>query len=230
MKKNYADGLNCRRNFLWKNFFIISCNTTGDNRVLIDESTFVSKKEGGEAVTDAQIIKQLGQKDEEALLHLQNRYGAYCYSIAFSLLREEPLVQECLNDVWLAVWSGREAPRDLKAYLAKITRNTALHYIQKNTAKKRSAAFVLLDELAECVPDPLREREFEARLLRGLLNDFVRGLKAEERYLFLRRYWYGYSISELAHDLGWREAKVTSMLFRLRKKLKNSLEKEGFTG
>lgn len=179
-------------------------------------------------MTDTQIIKQLGQRDEEALLHLQRRYGAYCHSIAFSLLREEAAVQECLDDVWLAVWNSQETPRDLKAYLAKITRNTALHYIQKSTAQKRSAAFVLLDELVECVPDPLREREFEARLLRGLLNDFVKGLKAEERYLFLRRYWYGYSISELAGELGWRETRVTSILFRLRKKLKNSLEKEGF--
>lgn len=179
-------------------------------------------------MTDRQIIDLLRKKDQEALLHLQARYEAYCRKIAYLLLREEEAVGECLNDVWLSLWNSKEIPRDLKAYLAKITRNTALHQIRKNEAKKRSACTVLLDELAECVPDPLPQREADRQFLKELLNRFLLKLKKEERYVFLRRYWYGYTISELAEELTWQEAKVNSMLFRLRKRLKILLEKEGY--
>jgi len=142
------------------------------NCILIDEGAF-GKETGGETVNDAEIIKKLAQHDEQALLGLQHRYEAYCYHIAFSLLREEEAATECVSDVWLAIWSMKVFPDDLKAYLAKVTRNAALQYLRKNSAKKRSATLVLLDELAECIPDPLKEGEFEAQMLRELLNAFV---------------------------------------------------------
>ena len=44
--------------------------------------------------------------------------------------------------------------------------------------------------------------------------------------MFLRRYWYGESVKELAEAFGYRESKVKSMLFRLRKQLWNELKKE----
>jgi RNA polymerase sigma-70 factor (ECF subfamily) len=43
------------------------------------------------------------------------------------------------------------------------------------------------------------------------------------------RYWHLYSIADLAQAYGMRESKVTSLLFRMRKKLKYHLEKEGIS-
>lgn len=179
-------------------------------------------------MTDEQIIQGLARQDEEALLHLQERYGAYCRAIALSLLRQEDEAALCLNDLWLAVWKKGENIGNLKAYLAKATRNLALHRLQKCSAQKRRACTVLLDELAACIPDPLREKDLESWVLRDLLSSFVKGLSKEERYVFLGRYWYGHSICELAQALDCGEPRVTSLLFRLRKRLKKSLEKEGY--
>lgn len=180
-------------------------------------------------MTDTQIIRQLEQKDEEALLHLQEQYEVYCYAIALRLLRDEELAQECVSDVWLAVWESGTRPQNLRAWLAKITRNTALHYIERCSAKKRSASFVLLDELAECIPDPLRQREMEAQMLRELLDNFVKSLKPEAQRLFLCRYWYGYSVAELSERFGFSQGRINSILFRSRQKLKKALEKEGIS-
>ena len=65
--------------------------------------------------------------------------------------------------------------------------------------------------------------------LKDALNRFLRTLKAEERRIFLRRYWYGASIEELAAELGCSQTRVANILLRTRKKLKKYLEKEGFT-
>lgn len=179
-------------------------------------------------MTDKEIIEGLKKKDQEALLHLQRRYGNYCCSIARSLLREEGAVQECLNDVWLSLWSSNTEPRELKPWLAKVTRNAALHCIRSRETQKRSGCTVLLDELSECIPAPLRRQEAETQWLKELLEAFLRTLKKDERYVFLRRYWYGYTIPELAAELSWQEARLTSLLYRLRKRLKQHLEKEGY--
>lgn len=174
------------------------------------------------------MIKRLAHKDEEALLALQNSYENYCYRIAYSFLRQEEAATECVNEAFMALWQCEQKPANLKAYLAKVTRNAALQHLRRNNAQKRSATMVLLDELAECLPDTNSADAFEGRLLRGVLTEFVRGLSAHERYVFLRRYWYGLAIEEIAQELSWHTGKVKSLLFRLRKKLKKSLEKEGY--
>ena len=180
-------------------------------------------------MTDPQIISLLARKDEEALVLLRDRYEVYCLPIARRLLRDEQTAEECVSDVWLAVWRSETVPRDLRAYLARVTRNIALHYLEREGAQKRSAVTVLLDELAECIPDPLRSREADSTLLRGVMNDYVGALDENERALFVGRYWYGYTVPELAAMRGWTESRVSACLARQRKKLRKRLEKEGYT-
>ena len=60
-----------------------------------------------------------------------------------------------------------------------------------------------------------------------VLNSFLRGLKKEARIFFVRRYWYGQSIGEIASAYHVSEEKVKASIFRTRKKLRETLEKEG---
>lgn len=180
-------------------------------------------------MTDAALITLLERREEEALLYLKERYEQECFSIALRLLRSEEEAEECVNDVWMQLWNSipPTRPENLRCYIAKTVRNTALHRLERQSAQKRSAVLVLLDELSECIPDPLREREAEARELREFLNGFVRSLRREEQQIFLRRYWYGERIDELAVRFGCSESRVNGILFRIRKKLRRELEKEG---
>ena len=68
----------------------------------------------------------------------------------------------------------------------------------------------------------------EARELRELLEQFVRGLKDEERRVFLLRYYRGETIPVIASTQKCSVSRVTSMLHRLRKRLKQHLEQEGY--
>ena len=47
--------------------------------------------------------------------------------------------------------------------------------------------------------------------------------------MFLRRYWYGESLADIAAGLDCGEGKVKSALFRTRKALRAYLEKEGIS-
>ena len=87
----------------------------------------------------------------------------------------------------------------------------------------------MLDELAECITAPSDvESEHEARELERSLNRFLRTLPARDCNIFLRRYFFTESLTQIAARYGLRENHVAVLLSRTRKKLRVYLSKEGF--
>ncbi|MBQ7354920.1 MAG: sigma-70 family RNA polymerase sigma factor [Clostridia bacterium] len=180
---------------------------------------------------DERIVDLYFARSEEAIAETAARYGSYCKTIASSILASNEDTEECVNDTWLKAWNSipPARPGSLKAYLAKITRNLAIHRREKERAEKRGGGEIplVLSELAECVPDQSTvEDGFSKVALADVLNRFLSGLPREKRIVFLRRYWYNASVAEIAGDMGLTEAKVKSILHRLRGQLKLLLEKE----
>lgn len=88
---------------------------------------------------------------------------------------------------------------------------------------------LVLDELAECIPDRNSGMEISDNLaLSDVLNRFLWALPQKTRNIFVRRYWYMSSIAEIAKDFSMKESNVTMHLLRTRKKLEKFLVKEGF--
>ena len=86
-----------------------------------------------------------------------------------------------------------------------------------------------LDELEECVSGTGDvETEIERQELQKKLNDFLLALPQVDRQVFMCRYWYMDSISDIAKQFACSESKVKSMLYRTRNKLRAMLEKEGY--
>ena len=180
-------------------------------------------------MTDQELIQLIFLRDEQGLSALQECYATWCGSIIFRLLENEEDTQEALNELWLQIWNSipPARPENLKAYLAKAARNTAIHYLERESAQKRKHISILLSELSDCLPDPAASRAAEGQTLRDALNGFVRGLSPREREVFVYRYWYGESVAELQNRTGWTQSKITSLLHRLRHRLKKHLEREG---
>lgn len=141
-------------------------------------------------------------------------------------------MEECVEDTYLHAWNAipPKNPDSLRAFLARITRNLALDRYDYNTSAQRNTALTqAFEELEPCLI--VKRGELEAELdsseIKRILNRFLRNQTQESRTLFLRRYWYGESIRELAMTFGMSESKVKSSLFRTRNKLHKELEKEG---
>jgi RNA polymerase sigma-70 factor (ECF subfamily) len=80
------------------------------------------------------------------------------------------------------------------------------------------------EELEACLPS--RNNETDTVEFRSFINRFLRGLPKEARVMFIRRYWYGESVAEIAFVCGCGEEKVKSSLFRTRNKLREAMAKE----
>lgn len=63
--------------------------------------------------------------------------------------------------------------------------------------------------------------------IKNIENTAAASLSAEKRIIFVRRYWYFNSITEIAEGLSISESKVKMTLSRTRKELRKDLEKEG---
>lgn len=177
-----------------------------------------------------EIVKLLWQRDEQAIKQMEKQYGGFCRRIIASLLGNVQDTEEALNDVWLKTWNSipPAKPKYLRAYLAKTARNTALHYIEREQAKKRSGVKVLLDELAECIPDSASTHEMDSVILKDVINRFIRSIHGVERSIFLRRYFFGEGIKDIAEAYNCSENSVAVTLYRTRNKMKTFLEKEGY--
>lgn len=180
---------------------------------------------------DKQLIALFFQRSEQAIIKTKEKYHALCLSIARRILPDERDAEECLEDVLLKVWNSipPEQPESLPAYLSRITRNAALDRYSYNHAEKRSSSLTdAFEELEGSLAASFDvEQIAQAKDFQRFINDFLRSLKKENRIYFVRRYWYGESISEIATVFRISEEKVKSSLFRTRNRLKSALEKEG---
>ena len=179
---------------------------------------------------DTEIVRLYCARDQRAIAETQRKYSPLCGSIAMNILRNREDSEECLNDTWHRAWNTMppQRPASLAAYLGRIVRNLALDLYRKRRAAKRyGGAELLLSELAECVPAREGGVLCSEEELSGVIDGWLRGLAAGDRRLFLRRYWYGEGVGELAQSLGERPGRLSLRLFRLRGKLREHLEKEG---
>ena len=173
-------------------------------------------------MTEAEIKKKLLDRDAGALEELRREYERYCAAIVRGILPDRLDVEEVVSDVWMQVWTSipPNDPDYLRLYVGRIARNLALNRQEYHSAGKRAALPV--EELGSVTADCALERQ----ALRTALEAFLRQQRAEHRQMFLRRYWYGDDIAEIAARFGCSKTKVTGILFRLRRKLQAYLEKE----
>ncbi len=182
---------------------------------------------------DSQIIALYLSRSPQAISETEKKYGRLCRSMAGNILKNWSDAEECVNDTYLALWNAipPHQPRSLVAFLAKITRRTAINRYFSETAEKRGGGHIplVLEELGECIsagPDP--EELVQGKDTHRAINRFLSRLPATERRVFLRRYFLLEPVKEIAVSLGFSEGKVSAMLHRTRKKLRTYLEKEGY--
>ena len=181
-------------------------------------------------MNDESIIKLYMERDEAAILRTQEAYGAELLRTALHVTGSRPDAEECVNTALYSAWESiPPAPKCLPAYLTKLVRNAAVDALREKNAEKRGGGELplILDELSEAVPDTALRDPGDELALKELLNSFISALPEEDRRLFLRRYFYSCPVAELARMHGISRAAVKMRLSRIRKKLKDHLEKEG---
>ena len=182
---------------------------------------------------DSAIVDLYLARDETAVSHTAEKYGRKLRRIAENITADAPTAEECENDAYLEAWN-RIPPHEprtyLFAFLGRIVRHLAVDAVRRSAAGKRSALFCeLTKEMEECLPGEggVEERADAAALLR-VIDAFLARRTEEQRTMFVRRYWYCDTISEISRRCRCTPGKVKTALFRMRESLREELEKEGY--
>ncbi len=180
---------------------------------------------------DSAIIDLFFERSEQAIDELDHKHGAAVRKTAGNILHDRQDAEECVNDAYLGVWNSipPKRPNSLAAFVCRITRNAAISRLRRETAQKRGPGLdLVLEELEDFLPSGQDvEAQLEARELAERVNRFLAGLPYTDRFLFVRRYFFADPVKDIAAAAGMKESRVSLRLFRLREKLKKTLEKEG---
>ena len=186
------------------------------------------------ALDDPGIVELYVLRDETAITRTAEKFGSRLRSLAYGIVRDRQTAEECENDTYLEAWN-RIPPHEPKSYLyaflARITRHIALNCCRDRGRLKRSAFLCELSaEMEECIPAPDDAAcRMDDMALGQVINGFLGRLDEEKRHIFIRRYWYLDSVAGIAKRFGLSESKVKTTLFRCRSRLREQLEKEGYT-
>ncbi len=182
---------------------------------------------------DEEIIGLFFERSEQAIRELNAKYGNVCKKLSYSILNDRLDAEECVNDAYLGAWNAipPAKPNPLLPYVCKIVRNISLKlYYRKSAAKRSSAYTVAMEEIEACLAGPdTVESEIGARELARIIEGFLDTLTAENRVIFMRRYWFCDSCKEIAGFTGLSEKNISVRLARIRGKMKEYLaEREVF--
>ena len=179
---------------------------------------------------DKKIIALLWQRAEEALDALAKKFGKGLLALARNILPDLRDAEEAVSDTYLALWNAipPAKPNPLPPYIYRVGRNTALNRLRRDSAQKRSAFEVSLEELSGSIAGPSLEGRLEARILGQAIDTFLDTQSRTTRIIFLRRYWFGDTVKDISRMLAMTENAVSVRLLRTREKLKDYLAKEGY--
>jgi len=177
---------------------------------------------------DARIIELYFQRSEEAIAQTEKKYGRYCYSIAYNILKDELDSNECVNDTYLKVWEKipPAKPSPFSTFIGRITRNISIDRLRSEGAQKRISDAAVFEEIDEIISDNDIDVH-DSIFLRNAINAFLEKLPKKDRKIFVLRYWYMYSSADIGKEMGMSDGVVRVKLSRLRENFRSHLEKEG---
>lgn len=182
---------------------------------------------------DSEIVLLYWERDQRAISETKTKYGQHCLTIARNILNKNEDSEECVNDTWFHTWNSIPPNKSsfLKLFLTRITRNLAIDKLRSICREKRKGneAADILDEIEECcIGNDNVESEVDTKELGKAINAFLHKRTLRDRCIFLRRYFYGESVSDIAKQMGLSVNVVSLSLSRNRKRLQEYLKQEGW--
>ena len=179
---------------------------------------------------DLSIIELYFARDEQAIKETDVKYGKLCYRIAHNILNNKEDSEECVNDTYMRAWNNipPKRPTVFSAFLAKITRNIAIDRYKGDHADKRADKLATsIEELYDAIEDNNTWNKLELVELGDLISKFLYTEKEAARRIFVLRYFYEYSIEDIAHIYATSASYVKTKLHRTRRALAKYLNDNG---
>lgn len=175
------------------------------------------------------LLKDYIEKNELNIEQIINDYSGYVYTIIKNISNQkfkQEDIEEMISDTFFVLWKNayKMSENDkISSYLSGVANN-----IIKNRKRKIKVNFNIEDYenilQEQNKVDEICENENKLEIMEKTLES----MNKEDNEIFELFYYASKKIKEIAKELNITEFKVKTRLYRIRKKIKQSLEKEGY--
>lgn len=177
-------------------------------------------------VDDTNFIKEIKKKNTRALEFVIDNYSNLVFKVVDCVLNSSfhsQYVEECVNDVFWAVWNNIESfdekKGDFKYWITAIAKYKAIDYkrkLFKQSTVEPIEDYTLQDNVN--LEEIIVGKESREELLKAIDD-----MKDEDREIFIRRYFLYEAVENIARTFGVNRNLVDKRLSRGRKFLKEKL-------
>ncbi len=183
---------------------------------------------------DAEIIDLFFNRDESGISRLRETYEKTLKQLAVNYLKDSRDVEECLWDVYFAVWESipPKKPTSLLSYLCTLLRNASLNRIREKKCKKRGEGLkdIPWENCEEFIGvDQEMDRIEESRQILEILREYLNTVTDRRHNIFMARYYFGKSIRDIPRPQGIGKSTVNAELAAIRLELRKKMEEGGIT-
>lgn len=171
------------------------------------------------------FLKELRNHNPKALDYVFDTYGNLIFKVAYSVLNNRQLSEECVNDSLLKIWNNIDSFKNddskFKGWIIILTKYTAIDMLRKESKHSNVTNLDFYDKEDIHFEDCLEQKETKQEILKEISK-----FDKDNKEIFIKRFFLYYSIKDISKSTGISENAISNRLRRCRLKLIQSLNKE----
>lgn len=181
---------------------------------------------------EKELLNLFKTSENDAMKKIIDLYASPVNSICRHILRGfgDELVEDVMQETFLKLWryisQGKKIKKGLKPFIYQIARNCAIDSLRKNTKDMTLYDFEMIEYLFK-TPKSDTHIKFQKEENYNIIHKVIKNMDEPNKSIFILKYFYNYTIKEIAYKLNLKEDNVESRERRERKKLKQEFIKRG---
>ena len=185
------------------------------------------------AFDDESLIRLIANRQNEALSELYDRYNRLVFSLALHTVGDQALAEEITQDVFFRIWEKAKTyqPEQAKVstWLTNIARNRSIDMIRRRGVRPEGHQIGWMDLTPNSVPKTegrQPEENAQINLNARKVRIAVTSLPTEQKEALGLAFFWGYSHSQIAKELGEPLGTVKTRIRLAMQKLRQILQEE----
>ncbi|MBB3968073.1 RNA polymerase sigma factor [Mucilaginibacter phyllosphaerae] len=171
------------------------------------------------------LVNRLRNGDERAFNTLYHTYFKPLYGKVFSMVKDEAIADELIQELFLKVWQKREELNpdySFTAFLYKITNNMVFDFFRKVAKDSRLAAKLIINATEYYLHS---DELLESKEARQVLTNAINQLSPQRKLIFTYCKLEGKSYEEASRNFGLSVATINSHITQSLKAIRQFVAK-----
>ena len=173
------------------------------------------------------LTERVRNRDETAYIRLIEKYNRLMWKIARDVLKNSAGaadIEDCISEVFYKLWKSPEGLNpvkgNIKNYLARMTKNTAVDFLRKRTRENNVALddMMLIDDGFSDVSDVIVSNE-----RKETVRDIMDGMNDRDRELITSRFMDNQKPSQISVEMNMPVREVENRLYRIKGNIRKQI-------